>query len=394
MREGAGTVRVSGELTKARLAMRPLREYHHFKAELIEPEDRVTKCERYVADLLLTSDLPDLKRDSSICWELKHQASTLQFAKVLAMRRGLAVDLCAVGLMLHDVYSIIHGSYENHAHLGAPLAIDILREIGGFSEEELSRVWCIIYNHSDKHIRSQDPYEEIGKDVDILDCFLYEGAFSYYLASKSLLTFREYLGRAKSVWDELGLPSDPRFGLLEDYQPAWFQLLRTAPCDQMVAVLAVLLELSDSGSEQGVCPYPFCVVREGSATKLYGNQRKWACYAEDIAERSRASELDGRVRPLLTALSGALHERASPDAIDQDLFLDLQRMVSQEMSSVAEDLLLGRGNDSAPETCAWLFWPLLGIYEPVSGTAMTRRLDELGIARQANVERHGHEQGL
>ena len=95
--------------------------------------------------------------------------------------------------MLHDIYSIIHGKYKDHAHLGTPLAMDLLQEIGGFADAELDQIHRLIYNHSDKHIWTDDPFQEFGKDVDVLDCFLYEGAFDFYLGNKPLSVFTGYL---------------------------------------------------------------------------------------------------------------------------------------------------------------------------------------------------------
>lgn len=359
--------------------MNQVKEYHHFKKELIDTSDRVAKCERYVTDLLLTSDLPDSQRDSSICWELKHQASTLQFAKVLAMKRGLPIDICVVGLMLHDINSIVHGKYERHAHLGTPIAIEILQQLGGFSEDELDQISRIIYNHSDKHIWTDDPFQEIGKDVDVLDCFLYEGAFDYYLGNKPLPVFREYLRRAKKVWEELDLPADARFNLLDDYGPSWFQVLQTLQHEQMKGILAILLELSSFDKEQGVCPPPFSILMEDGASKFYGSQQRWSDYVETLADQPVDLTSDKKCKAFHAVLNESLKKNPNYQVIHQCHSFVREGLVSENNSREATNIIASIENSPEPQVCALLFWPLIDIYESLSGKTMEKRLEELGI---------------
>jgi len=359
--------------------MKPLREYHHFKRELIDPSDRIAKCERYVTDLLLTSDLPDSERDSSICWELKHQASTLQFAKVLAMKRGLPINVCVVGLMLHDINSIVHGKYERHAHLGTSIAAEILRKLGGFSEDELDQISRIIYNHSDKHIWTDDPFQEIGKDVDVLDCLLYEGAFDYYLGNKPLPVFKEYLRRAKRVWEELGLPTDPRFNLLDDYGPSWFQLLQTFQHEQMKGILAILLELSSFKKEQDVCPPPFCILMKDGGDKFYASRQRWLDYVESLGNQSGDLKSDKRLKGFHSVLSEFLKKKPNYELVNQCYSFVMERLISENNSTEATNIMVSIKNSRAPQARALLFWPLIDIYESLSGKTMEKRLEELGI---------------
>jgi hypothetical protein len=369
---------ISERLRGTRCNVKPLEEYHHFKTELIDPRDRVARCERYITDLLLASQIPDSQRDSSICWELKHQATTLQFAKILAAKRRLSVDICAIGLMLHDIYSVVHGKYENHARLGAPIAIEILRKINGFSEEELDQIWRIVYNHSDKQISTQDPYQEIGKDVDVLDCFLYEGAFDYYLGNKPLPVFREYLRRAKNVWRELGLPIDPRFDLLDGYGPSWFQLLQTLQREQMRSILAILWELMSFGGGRRTCPPPFCIVTEDDTSILYGNRRRWRSYVKSLTNLSTSLASSERLKPFLQVLAAILKTNVDYKIIDEYSQVG-RNIVSDETLAQTADILLEGRKSPGLENRALLFWPLIGIYESHTGKQMNRRLEELGV---------------
>lgn len=209
--------------------MRPLVRHHHFKRDQIDPADRVSRLEAVVVDLLLESSVPDDARDSSIAWELKHQASVTQFARLLAARRGLAVDIGAVGALLHDIYVIETGSYQDHAHRGGPIAQALMSDVGGFSTADVDLVTQVVTNHSEKDVWTDSPYVEFGKDVDILDCFLYPGALDEYLMAKPLLKVSHYLRRAQLVWDELQLPWQPGFKLLDEFnESSWLSRRTTA----------------------------------------------------------------------------------------------------------------------------------------------------------------------
>jgi len=357
--------------------MRPLKEYHHFRKELIEPGDRIAKCERYIVDLLLHSNLPDSERESSVCWELKHQASTLQFARLLALKRGLPVDLCAVGLMFHDINSIVHGKYKNHAHLGTQIAMQSLKEIGGFSDEDLDKISRIIHSHSDKHTWTSDPFQEIGKDVDVLDTFLYEGAFDYYLQNKPLPIFKEYLKRVKKVWKELEISSDPRFDLLDDYKPLWFQQLQTMPLRPMRDVLAILLNLSTFKKDVGICPPAFCVLVEGERGKFYANQERWANYVELIATKIKGLITNEKSKVISSILCEFLKKKPDIKMIEQSHFFEKTGIISKQSFEEATDILFGKKDES--QVYALLMWPLIDIYELLRGEKMFKRFQELGI---------------
>ncbi|MCL2228812.1 MAG: HD domain-containing protein [Firmicutes bacterium] len=181
--------------------------YHHYKHDQIDPKaDRVAVYERHVADLFLRNKLTDSERDSSLLFEQKHSHGAVQFARVLAKKRNLCEDVCAVAMLLHDIHVGLTGSYKDHAQKSADLAKQMLGEIGLFSKEEQALIIKIIANHSDKHINSNDPYIELGKDADLLDCFLYPNAVDGYRAQKTPEIFKIYMERGAKVFSELGIP--------------------------------------------------------------------------------------------------------------------------------------------------------------------------------------------
>lgn len=185
-----------------------LKDFHHYKGNDLS---RYEKVERKVAELLLSSSLPDSKRESSIIWELKHSSGCCQIARILAQKRKLDVEISETVSILHDIYVIVEGEYKDHGKLGAPIAEKILREIGGFSENEVETIEQAVAHHSEKEIYLNDPYIELVKDVDVFDCSLYKGAEGFYRIHKSEHIFKDYVKRIKKVRKELGLPVNDVF---------------------------------------------------------------------------------------------------------------------------------------------------------------------------------------
>ena len=161
--------------------VRLIRDFHHYRLDELLDSDRVSNLERRVVDILLTSVKGDSERESSIAFELKHSSSVTQFARLIGQKRGLDEDLCAAGAVLHDIYVIVEGKYKDHARLGEPIAHELMVDSGFTGHEEKKVVTDIVVNHSDKHIWTSDPYAEFGKDIDVLDCFLYPNAVEFYI---------------------------------------------------------------------------------------------------------------------------------------------------------------------------------------------------------------------
>ncbi|MCL2382989.1 MAG: HD domain-containing protein [Oscillospiraceae bacterium] len=243
--------------------MEEIKNYHHYKRDLLDKSDRIARLERHLMDLMLELNVADEATESSLVFDLKHQSNTVQFARVLARKRNLSEEICVAGTALHDIYPMTTGTYKNHAHAGTPIAEKILDEIGGFSKEEKEDILKIVYNHSDKHIWSDNPYEEFGKDVDILDCFLYPTGFGYYLKYKPLGIYAHYIMRAKKVWEELGLPVETIFTVLDNYNENWFDYSK-------IVDEAELLSILNNQSTPS-----FCFYAVGDNYKIFSNKQNW-----------------------------------------------------------------------------------------------------------------------
>lgn len=281
--------------------------------------------------MLLDSTVGDDSRESSICFELKHSSAVTQFGRLLARRRGLPPELCAAGGLLHDVYVIVEGGYADHAHKGAPISREMVERVGGFDESQILDIESIVYNHSDKHLTSEDPFAEFGKDIDVLDAFLYPGAFEWYLANKPLAVFRHYLARAKRVWAELGVPADPGFYSLDDYEPNWL--------DQSVSVRPEVKTKSRGGDP--VAP-PFLLIREREGWAAHFRRATW--------------------------------KRATGAAGDR---------LGAEVSSAGAKILAQL--DSVPNPGVAMVWPAIERIEMIQKPDLAKRLEELLGDRAAEI---------
>lgn len=184
-----------------------LKDFHHYKGSDLTKYEKV---EKRVIELILDSKIPDSEREDGLIFEIKHAAGCTQIARILAQKRGLDIGIAETASTLHDIYVAMTGKYSNHASLGAPIAQKLLKEIGGFTADEINTISNAIAHHSEKEIYWDDPYVELVKDVDVFDSSLYKNAEGYYRIHKSPEIFEEYLKRIKNVRRELGLnPEEP-----------------------------------------------------------------------------------------------------------------------------------------------------------------------------------------
>jgi uncharacterized protein len=91
---------------------------------------------------------------------------------LLALKRGLDPQICAVTGMLHDIATYRTGNPTNHAQRSALEAEVILRETGEFSSDEIDEISQAIARHSAKSQKDGELAELI-KDADVLQHYLY-----------------------------------------------------------------------------------------------------------------------------------------------------------------------------------------------------------------------------
>lgn len=88
-------------------------------------------------------------------------------ATMIAKKRGQDPELASMAAMLHDLHAYKTGSYDDHAHKGADLAREILRELAITNEAETEAICSAIYHHDDKLV-VDGPMDEVLKDADVI----------------------------------------------------------------------------------------------------------------------------------------------------------------------------------------------------------------------------------
>lgn len=188
--------------------------YTHFQGENVSRAERV---ERHVVEVIIEScsKIADDKRAWGKVFELKHSSSVAQIGRIMAEKRGLNSEIAAVVCVLHDLSVYVLGDAKDHAHKSAVMAEEYLRSINKFTDEEIKTIVGAVYEHSDKHVVSVNPYAELVKDADVFDCSMYEGTHDAYVFEKTPEACRKYFDRVQQVRSEFGLPHDPQWDSIE-----------------------------------------------------------------------------------------------------------------------------------------------------------------------------------
>lgn len=143
-------------------------------------------------------------REMPLSWSVQHLYSTSQLAKLLALKRGIDVELAGLACAFHDIYSVLTGLYADHGPKAATYVREIAeeynekcnRDFPEISEQEIQQIVKAIAEHSDKISVSTDPLAELVKDVDTIDS---------YLHGMTTTAAGGRLHRAKKAFQELGI---------------------------------------------------------------------------------------------------------------------------------------------------------------------------------------------
>ena len=133
--------------------------------------DRLELVRKEIDEILLNQPDVELRRRGYV-----HLYGVAQNCSILAIKRGLDIELCSIMGMLHDIYTYKYGYVKEHGLLGVPDAEKILRKINTFTDEEIQIIKYAITYHSDKKTK-HDQYSELLKDADVLQNSLYNTSF-------------------------------------------------------------------------------------------------------------------------------------------------------------------------------------------------------------------------
>ncbi|MBQ0065194.1 MAG: HD domain-containing protein [Firmicutes bacterium] len=109
----------------------------------------------------------NMEKQSKIPSAFAHLYGVSLAATMIAKKRGEDVELASIAGMLHDIQAYKSGSYNDHAHIGASVAKELLVELNQFSTEEIEKICSAIFNHDDKEL-IHSSFDEVLKDADVI----------------------------------------------------------------------------------------------------------------------------------------------------------------------------------------------------------------------------------
>lgn len=129
--------------------------------------NRLEKVREYVDEIIMNQENLRKKRSGFV-----HLYGVSTMCTILAKKRNLNVEICSICGMLHDIYKYRTLSSVDHGKLGSIDARKILTELNCFTKEEIDVICSTVYHHSDKDV-IDGPYDELLKDADVLQHYLY-----------------------------------------------------------------------------------------------------------------------------------------------------------------------------------------------------------------------------
>jgi len=131
----------------------------------------------------------DDERDVPIVWNVMHMYSSSQLAKIIALRRGMDMELASIAAAIHDITVIVTKKTDGHAEKAEIYVRDIIEKYNNqwsennsfITKAEEDLLVNAITKHSEKDTYSNDSFVELLKDVDSIDRYLHgiktEGAY-------------------------------------------------------------------------------------------------------------------------------------------------------------------------------------------------------------------------
>lgn len=165
----ANTLTLEKKLAEWELVKMKLEEEKKTRAPELR---RLVIVQKALLALLADLEAEPLERDESLDWERLHLASCARTGQLLALKRGVDLELAGIACAVHDYGRIISGKQKDHAANGYEPVKKFLAQCAPFTEEEIEMIAAAVREHSSKSIVGT-ALEEIVKDADVLDCHLY-----------------------------------------------------------------------------------------------------------------------------------------------------------------------------------------------------------------------------
>jgi uncharacterized protein len=129
-------------------------------------QDRLPRVLRAMETLIMNEQVKHLQRDRELDFEYDHIREAVRYAKTLAIKRRVDVDLAGTVAAVQNIGRIVTGKSENHAETGYLPTKDLLKKLSCFSDREVEQIAVAVRNHSRKE-EIDGPLDELAKDADI-----------------------------------------------------------------------------------------------------------------------------------------------------------------------------------------------------------------------------------
>lgn len=158
--------------------------------------DRLQLIQNILLETILSeTQVKNKTRETTLEREMIHSIGCCRLAQIVALKRNLDMEISGIIGIIHDYGRIITGKNKNHAQKAIAPLHSLLLNTHHFSQKEIELITTAVGNHSSKEL-TQGPYDELIKDVDILENYLYG-----VIRDKE-----EYKKRLRSILTEFNLP--------------------------------------------------------------------------------------------------------------------------------------------------------------------------------------------
>lgn len=124
---------------------------------------------------IVDQELSVIQKQDTKKYAYIHLYGVCQCAAYLAIKRNLNIELAGISAILHDISTYTENCpHKQHAQRSAVYANKLLINTNLFNEEEITIITNAIADHSNKETYTNNLYNELLKDSDLLQEYLYD----------------------------------------------------------------------------------------------------------------------------------------------------------------------------------------------------------------------------